>query len=50
MGLFDSFKGALQCEALPAMINAVLAKTQYYDLAGLVAALAQGGLGPHVQS
>ena len=32
------------------MINAVLAQTQYKDLAGLVAALEKGGLGPQVQS
>ena len=50
MGLFDSLKGALESEALPGIINAVLARTQYHDLAGLVAALEQGGLGQEVQS
>lgn len=53
MGLFDSLKGALgsvEAAAAPAMINAVLAQTQYHDLAGLVAALEKGGLGPQVQS
>jgi uncharacterized protein YidB (DUF937 family) len=50
MGLFDSLKGALEGEALPAMINTVLAQTQYHDLPGLVAALEKGGLGPQVQS
>jgi uncharacterized protein YidB (DUF937 family) len=50
MGLFDSLKGALESEALPAMINTVLAQTQYHNLPGLVAALQQGGLGPQVQS
>src|SRR5208282_4186580 len=50
MGLFDSLKGALESEALPALINTVLAQTQYHDLAGLVAALEKGGLGPQVQS
>src|SRR5271154_6721619 len=50
MGLFDSLKGALESEALPAMINTVLAQTQYHDLGGLVAALQKGGLGPQVQS
>ena len=50
MGLFDSLKGALESEALPAMINTVLAQTQYRDLPGLVAALEKGGLGPQVQS
>ncbi|MGA2940544.1 MAG: YidB family protein [Xanthobacteraceae bacterium] len=50
MGLFDSLKGALESEALPAMLNTVLAQTQYHDLPGLVAALEKGGLGPQVQS
>ncbi len=50
MGLFDSLKGALESEALPTMINTVLAQTQYHDLPGLVAALEKGGLGPQVQS
>jgi uncharacterized protein YidB (DUF937 family) len=50
MGLFDSLKGALESEALPAMINTVLAQTPYHDLPGLVAALEKGGLGPQVQS
>jgi uncharacterized protein YidB (DUF937 family) len=53
MSLFDTLKGMLgQAEgsAFPAMVNAVLAQTQYHDLAGLVAALEKGGLGPQVQS
>ena len=53
MGLFDSLKGALgavEGAAFPAMISAVLAQTQYHDLAGLLAALEKGGLGPQVQS
>ena len=50
MGLFDSLKGALESEALPVVINTVLAQTQYHDLPGLVAALEKGGLGPEVQS
>ena len=53
MGLFDTLKGALgglEAAAIPAMINAALAQTQYHDLAGLVAALEKGGLGPQVQS
>jgi uncharacterized protein YidB (DUF937 family) len=50
MGLFDSLKGALESEALPVLINTVLAQTQYHDLPGLVAALEKGGLGPQVQS
>ena len=31
MGLFDSLKGALESEAMPALINAVLEKTQYHE-------------------
>jgi uncharacterized protein YidB (DUF937 family) len=53
MGLFDSLKGMLgevEGSAFPAMVNAILAQTQYHDLAGLVAALEKGGLGPQVQS
>jgi uncharacterized protein YidB (DUF937 family) len=50
MGLFDSLKGALESEALPTLVNTVLAQTQYHDLGGLVAALQKGGLGPQVQS
>jgi uncharacterized protein YidB (DUF937 family) len=59
MGLFDNLnlggmlRGALgeaEAAALPAVINAVLAKTQYHDLNGLVAALHKGGLNAQVQS
>jgi uncharacterized protein YidB (DUF937 family) len=53
LGLGDVLKSALgqvEAAALPALINAVLAKTQYHDLNGLVAALQKGGLGPQVQS
>ena len=53
MGLLDSIKGALgqvEASALPTVINAVLAQTQYHDLNGLVVALEQGGLGPQVKS
>jgi uncharacterized protein YidB (DUF937 family) len=59
MGLFsnlnlgDALKGALgqvEAAAMPALINAVLEKTQYHDINGLVAALQKGGLGPQVQS
>ena len=50
MGLLDSLKGALESEAVPALVNTVLAQTQYHDLPGLVAALERGGLGPQVQS
>ena len=59
MGLLDgldlggALRGALgtvEATALPAAINAVLAKTQYRDLNGLVAALQKGGLNAQVQS
>ncbi len=59
MGLFsnlnigDALKGAMsqiEAAAVPALINAVLEKTQYHDINGLVAALQKGGLGPQVQS
>jgi uncharacterized protein YidB (DUF937 family) len=59
MGLFsnlnlgDTLSGvlsSLQSAAVPALINAVLEKTQYHDVNGLVAALEKGGLGPQVQS
>jgi uncharacterized protein YidB (DUF937 family) len=57
MGLLDSLGGVLkgafgeaEAAALPAMINAVLAKTQYHDLNGLVSALQQGGLDTQVKS
>ena len=53
MGLLDSLKGALgqvEASALPGVINAVLAQTQYHDLNGLAVALERGGLGPQVKS
>jgi len=59
MGLLDelnlggALKGALgqvEAAAAPALINALLAKTQFGDLNGLVAHLQQSGLGPQVQS
>ncbi len=57
MGLLDSLGGALkgalgeaEAAGLPALLNAVLAKTQYRDLNGLVAALQQGGLDAQVKS
>jgi len=53
LGLGDALKGALgqvEAAALPAVVNAVLAKTQYHDLNGLVAALQKGGLNAQVQS
>jgi uncharacterized protein YidB (DUF937 family) len=53
LGLGDSLSSvlsSLQSAAMPALINAVLEKTQYHDINGLVAALQKGGLGPQVQS
>lgn len=59
MGLLDELnlggvlKGALgqvEATAAPALINALLAKTQFGDLNGLVTQLQQSGLGPQVQS
>ena len=59
MGLLDNLNlggvlrgalGEVEAAALPAAINAVLAKTQYHDLNGLVAALQKGGLNAQVQS
>jgi len=59
MGLLDgldlggALRGAadaLEATALPTAINTVLAKTQYHDLNGLVAALQKGGLNAQVQS
>ena len=53
LGLGNALKGALgqvEAAALPALINTVLANTQYHDLNGLVAALQKGGLNNQVQS
>jgi uncharacterized protein YidB (DUF937 family) len=53
LGLGDMLKSLLGqggSSALPALINAVLAKTQYQDLNGLVAALQKGGLDAQVKS
>ena len=57
MGLLDSVTGALgvnlnqlEAAAAPAVISAVLAKTNLGNLQGLVNQLQQGGLGPQVQS
>lgn len=57
MGLFDNLGGALsgvlgQVEAAagPALISAVLAKTNLGDLSGIVSQLQQGGLGAQVSS
>jgi uncharacterized protein YidB (DUF937 family) len=57
MGLLDSLGGALkgvlgqvEADAVPALISAVLAKTNLGDLQGLVNKLQQGGLSDQVQS
>jgi uncharacterized protein YidB (DUF937 family) len=57
MGLFDSLGGALkgvlgdvEAAAVPALISAVLARTDLGDLQGLVAKLQESGLGAQVQS
>jgi len=53
LGLGDMLKnllGQAESGALPAMINVVLAKTEYRDLSGLVAALQNGGLDEQVKS
>jgi uncharacterized protein YidB (DUF937 family) len=57
MGLFDNLGGALrgvlgqaEAAALPALINAALAKTNLGNLQGIVNQLQQSGLGPQVQS
>jgi uncharacterized protein YidB (DUF937 family) len=49
-GLLRGALGEVEAAALPGAINAVLAKTQYRDLNGLVAALQKGGLSAQVQS
>jgi uncharacterized protein YidB (DUF937 family) len=53
LNINDALKGVLgqvEAAALPVAINALLAKTQYHDLNGLVAALQKGGLNAQVQS
>jgi uncharacterized protein YidB (DUF937 family) len=57
MGLFDNLSGAMsgvlgqvEAAAVPALISAVLAKTNMGDLGGIVSQLQQGGLGAQVSS
>ena len=57
MGLFDNIGGALRdvvgqvvAAEAPALVSAVLAKTNLGDLQGLVDKLQQGGLNAQVQS
>jgi uncharacterized protein YidB (DUF937 family) len=49
-GALKSALGQVEAAALPALINLVLAKTQYHDLNGLITALQKGGLNTQVQS
>ena len=57
MGLFDSLSGGLknaleqaETAAMPALISAVLAKTDLGNMQGLLDKLQQSGLGPQVSS
>ena len=57
MGLFDSLSGGLkdalgqaEAAAMPALISAVLAKTNLENMQGLLDKLQQSGLGPQVAS
>jgi len=57
MGLFDSLSGAVtgalgqaETAAMPALISAVLAKTDLGDMQGLLDKLQQSGLGAQVSS
>jgi uncharacterized protein YidB (DUF937 family) len=59
MGLLDELNlgsllqgaiGQIESGAAAPLVNALLAKTQFGDLNGLVAQLQKGGLGPQVQS
>jgi uncharacterized protein YidB (DUF937 family) len=59
MGLLDEFNlgsllqgavGQIEASTAAPFVNALLAKTQFGDLNGLVAQLQQGGLGQQVQS
>jgi hypothetical protein len=49
-GVLKSALGQVEASAAPALINALLARTQFGDLNGLLAQLQQGGLGAQVQS
>jgi uncharacterized protein YidB (DUF937 family) len=48
--LLQGTLGQIESQAAPALINALLAKTQLGDLSGLVAKLQQGGLDTQVKS
>jgi uncharacterized protein YidB (DUF937 family) len=49
-GVLKGTLGQVETSAAPALINALLARTQFGDLNGLLAQLQQGGLGAQVQS
>jgi uncharacterized protein YidB (DUF937 family) len=49
-GLLQGTLGQIEAQAAPTLVNALLAKTQFGDLNGLVAHLQQGGLQTQVQS
>jgi uncharacterized protein YidB (DUF937 family) len=49
-GALQGVLGQIEAQAAPTLINALLAKTQFGDLNGLVAHLQQGGLQTQVQS
>jgi uncharacterized protein YidB (DUF937 family) len=49
-GMLSGALGQIESSAAPALINALLAKTQFGDLNGLVNQLQQSGLDPQVQS
>ena len=49
-GVLQGALGQIEAEAAPTLVNALLAKTQFGDLNGLVAHLQQGGLQTQVKS
>lgn len=49
-GMLQGALGQIEAGAAPTLINALLARTQFGDLNGLVAHLQQGGLQSQVQS
>jgi uncharacterized protein YidB (DUF937 family) len=49
-GVLKSALGQVEASAAPALINALMARTQFGDLNGLFAQLQQGGVGAQVQS
>jgi len=49
-GMLEGALGQIESGAAPSLINALLARTQFGDLNGLVTQLQQGGLQKQVQS